>query len=54
MTPQEAAFHFLHLEAIEGISKAIGFAHAYEDGATAEDFDAYITILETQLTNSDI
>jgi hypothetical protein len=52
MAPQQAAFEFLHIESVQGISKAIAFAHAYEDGASSEDFAEYLDILETQLTNA--
>lgn len=52
MTPAEAAFEFLHIQATEGVSKSIAFAHAYEDAASSEDFAEYLDILDTQLTNS--
>ena len=45
MTPIEAANHYLTLAATDSAA-AIGFAHEYEDGASPEDFDAYLDFLE--------
>lgn len=45
MTPTEAAKHYLALAATDAAA-AIRFAHEYEDGASAEDFDAYLDALD--------
>lgn len=45
MTPTEAAKHYLALAATD-TAAAIRFAHLYEDGASPEDFDAYLAALD--------
>ncbi len=42
MTPTEAAARMAALEAAGDIREAIRFAHAYENDASEEDFDAYL------------
>jgi hypothetical protein len=45
MTPIQAANEYFRLEAIN-VSKAIAFAHSYEDTASAVDFAAYLEALD--------
>lgn len=52
MSPAEAAFEYLHLEATAPLAKAISFALAYEDKASSEDYAEYLDILETKLANA--
>lgn len=54
MTPAEAAFNYIHLEATKGVGAAISFALAYEDAASSEDYAAYLDILDTKLTGVDL
>jgi hypothetical protein len=51
MTPFEAAFENLHLQATKGTAAAVQFAMQYENDATTEDYAEYLDILENNLSN---
>lgn len=49
MTPEFAAFEFLHITATQGEGAAIRFASQYENDASEADYAKYLYILDTQL-----
>ena len=46
MDPTEAANHYLYLDATAPIGVAASFAREYEDKASEDEFDAFLSALD--------